>query len=504
MFNSASLSSKPLFVLEMANNHMGDVKHGLKIIREFHQVTKKFNFNFAFKFQYRDLKTFIHPAYKNRMDLKYVKRFSETRLSPEKFLLLKREAQRLGFLTICTPFDEKSVDLVVKHNYAVIKVGSCSFTDWPLLEKIAKTNKPVILSTGGASLEDIDKVVSFFQHRQKTFALMHCVGEYPTKEGSLQLNQITLLKNRYQNVTIGFSTHEEPDNFLPVQLALAKGAQIFERHVGLKDEKHEMNAYSSTPEQIENWLKAAQRAIRVGGAVGKKALHSQKELADIRQFQRGVFAKESIKKGELISLKKIYLAFPNQPGQLVANDLSKYKTYHAKKAIKKNGAVIGIKAIDMRADVYTIVKALDRFINKSGLALPERGDLEISHHYGIAKFNKYGVCMITSQNKGYCKKHLLMFPGQIHPTQYHRFKEETFRFLYGRFELTLDGVKKTYRPGEVVIIKSGVKHAFTAPKGGIIEEISRQGSPLDSYYLDPKIITNKNRKTLVAFWRNVV
>jgi hypothetical protein len=59
-----------LFILEMANNHMGDLKHGLNIIRSFAEVTRKYDFNFAFKFQYRDLDTFIHHSYKGRKDIK--------------------------------------------------------------------------------------------------------------------------------------------------------------------------------------------------------------------------------------------------------------------------------------------------------------------------------------------------------------------------------------------------------------------------------------------------
>src|SRR3989344_4935627 len=127
------IDKKPLFIFEMANNHMGDVEHGLKIIREIHKATQEFtdmDWNFAFKFQYRDLDTFIHPDYKDRMDLKYVKRFSETKLTEEEFLALKKEAEKLGFITMCTPFDEASVDLVVKHNYDILKVASCSSTDW--------------------------------------------------------------------------------------------------------------------------------------------------------------------------------------------------------------------------------------------------------------------------------------------------------------------------------------------------------------------------------------
>ena len=71
--------TKPLIIFEMANNHMGSVDHGKKIINSLKEQAKFFDFDFAVKFQYRVLDTFIHPEYKDRMDLKFVKRFSETR-----------------------------------------------------------------------------------------------------------------------------------------------------------------------------------------------------------------------------------------------------------------------------------------------------------------------------------------------------------------------------------------------------------------------------------------
>ena len=75
-----------LFIFEMANNHMGDVEHGVRVIEEIHKVSKDFPFKFAFKFQYRQLDSFIHPDFKDRKDIKYVKRFSETRISGADFL----------------------------------------------------------------------------------------------------------------------------------------------------------------------------------------------------------------------------------------------------------------------------------------------------------------------------------------------------------------------------------------------------------------------------------
>ena len=138
------LPPKPLFIFEMANNHMGSVEHGLRIIREVHDASAAFRaaFQLGFKLQHRDLDTFIHPAYRERNDIKYVKRFRETRLGDAQFRALKAEMERLGFLTICTPFDEISVDRIEQHAMAVIKIASCSFTDWPLLERIAQpTNR---------------------------------------------------------------------------------------------------------------------------------------------------------------------------------------------------------------------------------------------------------------------------------------------------------------------------------------------------------------------------
>ncbi|HNE15979.1 MAG TPA: N-acetylneuraminate synthase family protein, partial [Rhodocyclaceae bacterium] len=221
--------NKPLMVFEMANNHMGDLPHGLATIRALREACTGFEdvFDFAFKLQYRDLDTFIHASARGRDDIKYVKRFEETRLSDEAFRALVAEMDACGFRTVCTPFDEPSVDRIEAHGIHTLKIASCSFTDWPLLERMATSAKPVIASTAGATLEEIDNVTSFFLHRGKDFTLMHCVAEYPTPDASLQVNQIELLRSRYPGVRIGYSTHEAPDNTLAVGLALAKGASVF-------------------------------------------------------------------------------------------------------------------------------------------------------------------------------------------------------------------------------------------------------------------------------------
>ncbi|MBI4707668.1 MAG: N-acetylneuraminate synthase family protein [Candidatus Omnitrophica bacterium] len=494
---------KNLFIFEMANNHMGDVEHGLRIINEFCKICKNFEgFKFAFKFQYRDLDTFIHPDYKDRTDFKYVKRFMETNLSEAERRLLRDEAKKNGFITICTPFDENSVDLIEKHDYDVIKIASCSFTDWSLLERISKTNKPVIASTAGASLEDIDKVVSFLEHRGKNFYIMHCVGEYPTDKRNLQLNQIDLLRKRYPEVPIGYSTHESPDNTEAVKIAIGKGATVFERHVGVKTNKYDINAYSSTPEKILAWLQAAQTAIEMCGISEMRFDGTEKEKSDLRGLQRGVFAKGDIKKGERIDLSNTFFAIPNFKGQIVANDMSKYTELISLRDIKANEPInfkdVSIK--NLRGYVVEVINQLQPILKESKIALPDKLEMEISHHYGIERFKECGATIINCINREYCKKLIILLPGQKHPVHYHKKKEETFHVLYGDMAVNLNGEDKNCKAGDMVIVERGMKHNFSSINGAIFEEISTTHYKDDSFYDDINVVNNKNRKTALTFW----
>ena len=491
-----------LFILELANNHMGDVEHGLAVIREFSRVCKKFPFRFAFKFQYRHLDTFIHPEYKGRKDIKYVARFEATRLAGEQFLRLKAEAAANGFITVCTPFDEPSVDLVTAHGFDIVKVASCSFTDWPLLEKIVQADKPVILSTAGAELKDIDSVVSFLEHRKKTFALMHCVGEYPTPKERFELGQIDFLRQRYPGSPVGYSTHEEPENYDAVRIAIGKGASILERHVGLRTEKYDVNNYSSVPGQIEKWLAAASDAYLMCGVSGVRREISAREAEDLRGLRRGVFARSAIQPGEKLNADNVFYAIPNLAGQLQANDMSKYALFTPRAEIAA-GKPVMCDAVDhrnIRAKVFETVSKIRQLVIDSRIALPPKIEFELSHQYGLEKIDRYGATIISCINREYCKKLIIMLPGQENPTHYHTKKEETFQVLYGTLTLTVAGVEKDYKHGEIIVVERGTKHSFKSEAGAVFEEVSTTHYKDDSFYEDPVIMQNKDRKTGLTFW----
>ncbi len=492
-----------LFILELANNHGGSLEHGLSIVREMGEVARRFpEFDFGLKFQYRDLDTFIHPAYRDRMDIKYVKRFSQTRLSDEDFLALKAAAEREGFLSICTPFDEPSVDRIAEQGFAVAKIASCSFTDWPLLERVARTRRPVVASTAGATLEDIDRVVSFFEHREIPLVLMHCVAQYPTAPSDLKLGQIDLFRSRYPHVTVGYSTHEPPDTTAAIQIAIAKGALVFEKHVDLATSDHTPNGYSATPAQVERWLAAARSACAMTGATDARTAADAEELSSLHALRRGVFARRPLRAGDRIAAEDVYLAFPAAGGQLTANHLSKYAELYAEAAIEPDAPLLGpaIRVVDTRDRVYEIVQRVKAFLEAGHVAVPRKVELELSHHYGLERFDEVGATMITVVNREYCKKLIVLLPGQSHPEQYHLVKEETFHVVHGGIDLSLNGVGVQCQVGDVVTIERGVHHAFSSQSGAVIEEISSTHARDDSYYVDEAIGRNAGRKTRLTYW----
>jgi len=311
-----------LFILEMTNNHKGDVKRGLEIVHQFSRVARFNNVRTAIKFQFRDIDSFVHKDFRNRDDIYYVRRVLDTRLTVEEYGALVEAVKKSNCIPMTTPFDEKSVDLVEHFDLPFIKIASSGCNDWMLIERIAKAKKPVIVSVGGMSLKDMDDMVTFFENRNIPLALLHCVAAYPIEDSALQLNQIDFLKNRYPNHTIGLSSHEYHDWHSSITAAYAKGARIFERHIDINTDGAKIAPYSSLPHQIDTWYKAWHHAKLICGASGETRLMPiDKEIEYLHSYIRGVYAKRYLEEGETISESDIYLAIPLQKGQLSCREL---------------------------------------------------------------------------------------------------------------------------------------------------------------------------------------
>ena len=311
-----------LFVLELANNHWGKLERGLKIVTDFSRIVRFNNVKAAIKLQLRDVDAFVHKDFLKRDDIRYIKKTIDTRMSKEDFSVLVDAIRKSGCIPMATPFDEKSVDLCCELGIDIIKLASSDLNDWILIEKIATTRKPVIVSTGGSSLKDIDDLVKFFANRNLPLAINHCVSIYPSENEDLEMNQIDFLRHRYPHNVIGFSTHEYRDWETSITIAYAKGARTFERHIDIAEAGYEVSKYCSQPHQIDAWFKAYRRAATMCGAPGThKRIPPEKEIQYLDTLVRGVYARHDLPKGHAITDDDIYLAIPLQKGQISCREL---------------------------------------------------------------------------------------------------------------------------------------------------------------------------------------
>lgn len=497
----------PLFCLELANNHQGSVDHGMRTIDAFADVARCTRAEVMLKLQLRQLDSFLHPADRRGFPdgplSTHTRRFLDTVLTAEEFARLVQHARSAGLRPYATPFDEASVDRCLEFGFDMIKIASCSAYDWPLLQKIARTRLPVICSVAGLGLNEIDDVVDFFSGARCPLALMHCVAAYPTSVEDLQLDQIRQLAARYAGVPVGYSGHERPSDLFVAGLALAKGARILERHVGVPTESKPLNAYSLTPEQTEAWIREAQRAdVACANDSPRRAVPGERE--SLQSLRRGIYARRTIPSGATVTEADVFLAMPCLEGQFHAGKLREVVGSFAPINQVYVNMPLGLsmptempKAL-LLASIAARVKEL---LAEARIELDVSSRIELSHQYGFDRFFEYGAVIIDVVNRDYCKKLIVQFPGQQHPAHRHLKKEETFQIIAGSLHLTLDGKSRTLRSGETQLVERGVMHSFRSDEGVIFEEISTTHVNGDSTYQDPSIPSDPAvRKTPVALW----
>jgi sialic acid synthase SpsE len=315
-----------LFVLELANNHWGKVSRGLQIINAFAQVVRFNNVKAAIKLQFRDVDHFISPSFKGREDLRYIKKTEATKLERHEYAELIAAIRDQGCIPMATAFDERSVDLCEELDLPILKVASSDLNDWFLLDRIAQTRRPVIVSTGGSSEKDIDDLVTFFANRNIPLSLNHCVSLYPSEDEELELNQIDYLRQRYPQLVIGHSTHEYTDWQASMLISYAKGARTWERHIDIEADGIAVAPYCSLPHQVDAWFKAYHKARQMCGASGQsKRIPGRREIEYLDQLVRGVYVKRDLPAGYEFHHKSVdrdfYLAIPLQKGQLSCREV---------------------------------------------------------------------------------------------------------------------------------------------------------------------------------------
>lgn len=297
---------EPAFIVaEMSGNHNHSLKRAMKIIDEAAKAGVD-----AIKLQTYTPDTMtincdsdyfrvrVNNVWKNELLYNlYIKAHTPWKWQAK----LKKYGEKKGLVVFSTPFDETAVDFLEKLKIPLYKVASYELTDLPLLEKIGKTKKPVILARGMGSKKEINRAIKTLKKAgSKEIAVLHCVSIYPAKPEQMNLKTISDIAKRF-NVISGLSDHSLGINVSVAAVVL--GASIIEKHMTIKRADGGPDAtFSMEPREFA----ALVRAIReVESSLGKPNYKQNKEEKIGAEHRRSLFATANIKKGEKISAKNI-------------------------------------------------------------------------------------------------------------------------------------------------------------------------------------------------------
>jgi pseudaminic acid synthase len=294
----------PILIAEISANHNGSIKNAKKLI-----LTAKKNGADIVKLQTYEPRNMTINSSKKDFVVKaglwkgyklwdlYKK--AQTPLSWQKELFLY--AKKIRIPCFSTPYDDEGVDLLKKLNCKLYKVSSFEMKDSSLVRKICKIGKPVIISTGLATLNEIKEVYRVARKAGcKKLVLLYCVSSYPAKEKDFNLKNIDILKKHF-NCEVGFSDHSK-DNSIAM-LAISRGARVVEKHIGLEGQKKGLDIeFSIKGKEIKQFKDDMLKAWRL---IGKENFfRTSNELKNVK-FQRSIYAIKKIKKGDMFSIKNI-------------------------------------------------------------------------------------------------------------------------------------------------------------------------------------------------------
>lgn len=214
---------------------------------------------------------------------------------------LKKTANDLGLDLFSTPFDSSAVDFLEQMNVPAHKLASFELTDLPLIERIAQTGKPLVVSTGMATIEEIEEAVRTARRAGATqIALLKCTSAYPAPPEEMNLRTIPELSRRFE-MPVGLSDHTM-GIAVPVA-AVALGACIIEKHLTLsRSDPGPDSAFSLEPHEF----KAMVEAVRVTEkALGEIRFGVSAREANVQIFRRSLFVVQDVKRGELFTTQNV-------------------------------------------------------------------------------------------------------------------------------------------------------------------------------------------------------
>tara|TARA_B100000315_G_scaffold257880_1_gene308205 strand:- start:1747 stop:2793 length:1047 start_codon:yes stop_codon:yes gene_type:complete len=297
-------------IAEVGHNHQGSVETAKQIFVK----AKEAGAN-AIKLQKRNNKLlFTKKMYQSNYNSRnaYGDTYGEHRdaleFGMEEYVELQQYAKELGLIFFATPFDLPSVDFLEKLDVPLYKIASGDVKSTPLLKYVAKTGKPVIVSTGGSELKDIKRAYDVIIAENPNIAILQCTAAYPCEPKEMNLNVITTFREEFPDKVIGLSDHQSGIGMALVAFTL--GARIVEKHFTLNRAlRGTDHSFSLEPQGLAKLVRDLKRTrVALGDGV-KQTL--KKEEKPLYKMGKKLVAKNDLAKGKVITDKDLTIKSPN-------------------------------------------------------------------------------------------------------------------------------------------------------------------------------------------------
>ena len=294
-------------VAEIGINHNGEMNIAKKLI----DVAVKSGAN-AVKFQKRNLDSLYKTEVLQNPNIEsqgfeiLLDVLKKVELSDSNYKEIVKYCNEKNITFLCTAWDSISVDFLETLDVSAYKIASADMTNFPLIKYVAKTKKPIIVSTGMSTMEEIEKTVDFLKNENIDFVLLHSNSTYPAPVESLNLNLISTLEQKFQ-IPVGYSGHEQ--GIIPSVTAAILGAVIIERHITLDKKMEGIDQSSSLdPLELTQLISFIRESEKARGKPIKKMTRG--EILQREVLGKSIICSSDIEKGDIFTKNNLEVKGP--------------------------------------------------------------------------------------------------------------------------------------------------------------------------------------------------
>jgi sialic acid synthase len=319
-------------IAEIGHNHQGEVEKAKQLMRAAKDCGAD-----AVKFQKRDNRTlftreFYDAAYDNENSSgpTYGEHREALELGRDEWVELRAYARELEIAFVAAAFDIPSADFLAELGVAVFKFASGDLKNTPLQRHVAQFGRPMLLSTGGGTIEDIERAVDTILPINSQLAVLQCTASYPAAAEDLNLRVITTLRERFPELVIGLSDHQS--GIAMALVAYMLGARVFEKHFTLDHAwKGTDHAFSLMPDGLRRFVRDLRRVRPALGDAVKRPLPVEEPA--LRKMGKKLVAARELDEGHVLSPSDVAIKSPADGG-LPPSELDRIAGMRLRRALR--------------------------------------------------------------------------------------------------------------------------------------------------------------------------